>query len=172
VKVAAILAALAAALALQTTMARYLGERGAVVDFTLVVVVMVALTWGPLAGLLCGSMAGLLQDSLSGGILGLGGLVKTIVGFAVGVAGSQFIVTQAFSRFLVFAGASVLQGLCFLAFLYVIEGRPYGPAYRVLLTQASATALTGVLAFKAAEGLPGAVERRRTRRPSSPGRWS
>ena len=54
----------------------------AVTLFVLVVVVYVALTNGPVAGLLTGTIAGLLQDALATGIIGIGGLAKTLAGFA------------------------------------------------------------------------------------------
>ena len=38
----------------------------------------------PVAGMLAGTLGGLLQDMLSGGIVGVGGLAKTLVGFAAG----------------------------------------------------------------------------------------
>ena len=51
------------------------------VDLVLVVVVYIALTGGPVAGLLAGTVGGLVQDALSSGILGMGGLAKTVVAF-------------------------------------------------------------------------------------------
>ena len=50
-------------------------------DLVLVVVVYVALTTGPVSGMLAGSVAGLIQDALSSGVIGIGGLAKSIVGF-------------------------------------------------------------------------------------------
>ena len=43
-----------------------------------------------------------MQDALSSGVIGIGGLAKTIVGFLAGVIGTQFIVTQPLPRFVVF----------------------------------------------------------------------
>ena len=64
------------------------------VNLVLVAVVYVALAYGPVTGLLAGTVGGLAQDALAGGIVGIGGLSKTMVGFAVGVLGAQFIVSQ------------------------------------------------------------------------------
>ena len=47
----------------------------------LIVVVYVGIKSGPVTGLLAGTVAGLIQDALSSGILGIGGLAKTLVGF-------------------------------------------------------------------------------------------
>ena len=77
--------------------------RGTVaVDLVLVVVVYVALTSGPVTGLLAGTLGGLLQDALSSGVIGIGGLAKTVVGFLAGIIGTQFIVAQPLPRFVVF----------------------------------------------------------------------
>ena len=51
---------------------------------------------------LTGTFAGLVQDALSSGVIGIGGLAKTIVGFLAGIVGTQFIVAQSASRFVVF----------------------------------------------------------------------
>ena len=56
----------------------------AVVDLVLVAVVYVALVHGAAAGILAGTFGGLVQDAVSSGILGIGGLAKTLVGFTVG----------------------------------------------------------------------------------------
>ena len=69
--------ATALALALQTTLARFLVRGTVGVDLVLVVVVYAALSSGPVTGLLTGTFAGLLQDALSSGIIGIGGLAKT-----------------------------------------------------------------------------------------------
>ena len=51
------------------------------IDLVLIVVVYVALKSGRSTGMLAGTVAGLIQDALSSGILGIGGLAKTLVGF-------------------------------------------------------------------------------------------
>ena len=109
VKAAGVILAVAAALALQTTLARFVVRGTVAVDLVLVVVVYVALTSGPVTGLLSGHFAGLVQDALSSGVIGIGGLAKTIVGFLAGIIGTQFIVAQPLPRFVVFFGATVLH---------------------------------------------------------------
>ena len=78
VKALGVLIAVALALALQTTLARLLVGGTAAIDLVLVAVVAVALTTGPVGGMLAGSVAGLIQDSLSTGVLGIGGLAKSV----------------------------------------------------------------------------------------------
>ena len=94
VKAAGVILAIALALALQTTLTRFSFAAPIAVDLVLVVVVYVALTSGSVTGLLTGTVAGLMQDALSTGVIGIGGLAKTIVGFLAGIIGTQFIVAQ------------------------------------------------------------------------------
>ena len=97
-KAARIGVALAAVLALQTTLV----ANGAAVDLVLVVVITVAMTSGPVAGLWTGTVGGLLQDALSGGVVGVGGLSKTLVGYVVGRLASQFDVARVWQQLVVF----------------------------------------------------------------------
>jgi rod shape-determining protein MreD len=164
VKAAGIVLAIALSLALQTTLARLVVRGSMAVDLVLVVVVYVALTSGPVTGLLTGTVAGLLQDALSTGVIGIGGLAKTIVGFLAGVIGSQFIVSQSVPRFVVFFGATVLHAVVFMGLYTVLDLRHFGTPYTAVATQAAVNAVVGVVAFQLVELLPGAVERRRADR--------
>lgn len=163
-RVVGVLIAIALALALQTTLARFLVGGTAAIDLVLVVVVYVALTSGPITGMFAGSLAGLIQDALSSGVIGIGGLAKSIVGFVAGVIGQQFIVTAALPRFVTFLAATVSHAAVFMG-LYVLLGlRTFPSPWAAILSQAAGNALIGVLAFTIIEGFPGMVERRRMRR--------
>jgi rod shape-determining protein MreD len=164
VKVAGIALAVALALALQTTIARFLVRGTVAVDLVLVVVVYVGLTSGPVAGLMTGTVAGLIQDALSSGVIGIGGLAKTVVGFLAGVVGTQFIVTHSLPRFVVFLAATALHALIFMGLYTVLDLRHFGTPYAAVGGQALGNAVVGVLAFQLVELLPGAVERRRMQR--------
>jgi rod shape-determining protein MreD len=153
-----------AALALQTTLARFLVRGAAAIDLVLVVVVYVALTSGPTTGLLTGTFAGLVQDALSYGVIGIGGLAKTIVGFLAGIVGTQFIVANSVPRFVVFFGATVLHAVVFMGLYVLLDLRQFGTPYAAVAGQATANAIVGVVAFQLVELLPGAVERRRAAR--------
>jgi rod shape-determining protein MreD len=164
VKAIGVFLAIALALALQTTLARFLVGGTAALDLVLVVVVYVALTTGPVSGMLAGSAAGIIQDALSSGVIGIGGLAKSIVGFAAGVIGQQFIVTAALPRFVMFLAASVAHAGVFMG-LYVLLGlRTFPSPWAAILSQAAGNAVVGMIAFTIIEGLPGMVERRRMRR--------
>jgi rod shape-determining protein MreD len=162
VKAAWVLLATAAAVAVQTTMERWTGA-GAV-DLVLVVVVYNALTSGRVAGLLTGSFAGLVQDTLSGGVIGMAGLSKTVVGFLAGIVGTQFIVAHSASRFVVFYVATVVNAVVFMGLYELLGLRHFGTPFAAVAGQGLGNAIVGVLAFKVIEMLPGAVERRRMAR--------
>ena len=162
-KTAGVIVAVAAALALQTTLARFVIRGTVAVDLGLVVVVYIALTSGPVTGLLAGTFTGLLQDALASGILGIGGLAKTIVGFLAGVIGTQFIVAQPLPRFVVFFGATLLHAVVFIGLYVVLDLTKYSSPYAGVTGQALGNAIVGVVAFQLTELLPGAIERRRAR---------
>jgi rod shape-determining protein MreD len=161
VKAVFVIVAVAAALALQTTAARFLVRGSMAVDLVLVVVVYVALTSGPATGLLSGTFAGLVQDALSSSVIGIGGLANTLVGFLAGIIGTQFIVTASLPRFVVFFAASVLHAIVFMGLYVLLDVRHFGAPYAAVAGQAAANAVVGVIAFQLVELLPGAVERRR-----------
>ena len=171
--------AIALALAVQTTLARFVISGGVRVDLVLVVVVYIALTSGSVTGVWTGTVGGIAQDALSGGIIGVGGLAKTIVGFLVGVTGSQFIVARPLHRFVVLVAASLAHAVCFHG-LYMIDGVRFsamgardlsmldswggGASSTAVLGEALANALVGVVAFQLIEFGPGMLERRRIQR--------
>jgi rod shape-determining protein MreD len=164
VKAAAVLLAIALALALQTTLARFLVGGTAALDLVLVVVVYVALTSGPVTGMLAGSLAGIIQDALSSGVIGIGGLAKSIVGFVAGAVGQQFIVTAALPRFVMFLGATAAHAGIFMG-LYVLLGlRSFPSPWAAILSQAVGNAVVGMTAFMLIESLPGFVDRKRLSR--------
>lgn len=157
-------AAMAAALAVQTTLTTYVRETAAL-DFVLIVVVYLSLTSGPVTGVVAGSVAGLIQDALSSGVMGIGALAKTLVGFAAGRIGTQFIVTAPLPRFVVFLGATVLHATVFMG-LYVVLGlREFSAPYAAVAGQAVGNAVVGVVGFQVLEWLPGFLARRRMQRP-------
>ena len=163
-KAAGVILAIAAALALQTTLTRFLVRDTFAVDLVLVAVVFVGLTEGPISGMLAGTFAGLLQDALASGVIGIGGLAKTIVGFLAGIIGTQFIVTNSLPRFVVFLGATALHALVFMGLYAVLDLRHFGAPYTQVTGQALGNAFVGVIAFEVVELLPGAIERRRAQR--------
>lgn len=163
-KIAAALLAVAVALALQTTLGSLVIRGTAALDLVLIVVVYLALISGPVTGLLLGTAAGLVQDSLSSGIIGIGGLAKTVVGFVAGVLGTQFIVTAPLSRFVVFVLATVLHAGVFMGLYTLLGLRQFDDPWAAVITQAIGNGFFGVVGAQLVELLPGLRERRKGKR--------
>jgi rod shape-determining protein MreD len=167
VKALGVLAGISLALVIQTTVTPYLPGGAAPVDLVLVAVVYVALTTGPVGGLLAGTVAGLIQDALSGGItgiIGIGGLAKSVVGFFVGAIGQQFIVTAALPRLVMFMAATALHAAVFMGLYAALDLRMFPTPWTDIGAQVIGNALVGMIAFGVIEATPGMVERRRFRR--------
>ena len=168
---------IAAALALQTSFARFFAPASNLLDLVLVAVVYIALADGPTAGLVAGAVAGLAQDALSAtgasevavgaglaaarSIIGIGGLAKTVVGFVAGIIGSQFIVARPLPRALVFFTATVAHAIMFEGLYRVLQAHQE-EVFGAIFSQAGANAFVGVLVFQIADLVPGFVDRRRS----------
>jgi rod shape-determining protein MreD len=164
VKAAGVLLAIIVALALQTTVVPFVWSGKSTIDLVLVVVVYTALQFGPTTGLLTGAMAGMAQDALSGGIIGVGGLAKTIVGFMAGTIGSQFIVTNWLPRFVVLLLGAALNAICILGLYAVIDKHGLSIPWRTASPQMLLTAFVGIMLIQAVQAIPGFLMRRRLRR--------
>ena len=164
-KSAVALAAIVLSIAVQTTLARYIFRGSSTaIDLVLIVVVYIAIKSGPVTGLVAGTVAGLIQDTLSSGILGIGGLAKTMVGFLAGLLGTQFIVTAPLPRFLILVVATVLHAAIFMGLYTLLNLRQFPAPYPAIVGQAFGNAFVGVVAFQMIEWLPGFVDRRRAGR--------
>lgn len=163
----------AAGLVLQTSLTRFTVGGGWALDLVLVAVCFCALMWGPAAGLFAGTLGGLAQDALSGGVLGVGGMSKTLVGFLAGAVGQQFIVAQFVPRLLVFVAGTFVHQLVFWGLYALIDQRATVVPWASVTMQAFINAAIGLLVFQIIELAPGFASRRRARRSrlSSGGRW-
>jgi len=164
VKTAVVLIAIAAALVLQTTLSGLMVGGAIGVDLVLVAIVYLALAYGAVTGMLAGTIGGLAQDALAGGIVGIGGMSKTLIGFAVGVLGAQFNLTSTVPRLVMFVATTFVHQLLFEGLHSMIGGRPFGLQYSGTLVQALVNGLVGVTAFLLVERGPEAVQRRRMSR--------
>ena len=161
---AAAVAAILIAIAAQTTLATLVFQGSSAIDLVLIVVVFVAIKSGPVTGLMAGTVAGLIQDALSSGVLGIGGLAKTIVGFLAGVLGTQFIVTAPLPRFLLLLMATALHAAIFMGLYTLLNLRQFPSPYPLVVGQAVGNAFVGVILFQVIEWFPGFVDRRRAGR--------
>ncbi len=149
-----------AAFLLQLALRNLLVLGTAPLDLILVAVVYIALTAGPTSGVLAGACAGLAQDALSSGIIGIGGLAKTVVGYIVGQAGTQFIVSGPLPRFVTFVASTVIHAVIFMGLNELLGLAHFGFPWGGVLGQGVANAVVGIVILQAIELLPGAIERR------------
>lgn len=155
---------LALALVLQTTVVPGLAGAGVPVDLVLVTVVLVAISSGSVGGLWVGTVGGLLQDALSGGVIGVGGLAKTLVGYAVGAFAVQFNVSRSWHQALVVLFASLVHAGCFVGLYSLLSDDGTITSYGGGVTQAVANAVVGGGVAMALGAAPAALTRRRLRR--------
>lgn len=153
-KTAAVVAVVAAAVTLQMSLTRFTVGGHWTFDLVLVAVAYVALRWGPTAGVLGGTLGGLTQDALAGSTIGVGGLATTIVGFAMGVIGSQFIVARPLPRMLLVAGATVVHRLIIAVIFGAIDLRWPGVLWLAMLGETTLNALAAFILFQGIEMAP------------------
>jgi rod shape-determining protein MreD len=144
--------ALALAFAIQSALTLILPGPGRLLDPFLVVVVYCGLTGGETQGMLAGAAAGWIQDTQFGGtVTGLSALTKLIIGFAVGVAATRFLMAATSARLLVLFAATLVDALVFERLALVFEIGASEVSLRLLFARAIANAVLGVLAFQALE---------------------
>ena len=163
-KTAAVVLAIGGALVLQMTLSGLMVGGTIAVNLVLVAIVYLALAYGAISGMLAGMVGGLAQDALAGGIVGIGGMTKTIVGFVVGVLGAQFNLSSTVPRLVIFVAATFVHEVMFEALHAMIGGRHFGLQYSATLVQALVNGLVGVTAFVIVERGPEAMQRRRMSR--------
>jgi rod shape-determining protein MreD len=166
VRTAILVLALAASLVAQATLAGLFVGGTIAVNLVLVAVVYLALAYGPVTGLLAGTIGGLIQDALGGGIVGIGGLTKTLLGFVVGVLSAQFNLSTMVPRLVMFVAATFVHEMIFEGLQAIAQGRHYSLKLSVVLLQSLVNGLIGVLAFLIVENGPQAIANRRMRRAS------
>jgi rod shape-determining protein MreD len=158
------------AVMVQVALARYAVGGRWVFDLVLVGVAFVALQGGPMAGMMAGTIGGLMQDVLSGGIVGVGGLAKTVVGCLAGVVGTQFVVARPSARTLIVAATTVVHRLTVVGLQALIDLQWTGVPWRAIAVETGFNAGAGLLVFHGAQALPGMLARQRMSRRSSLGR--
>lgn len=162
-----VFAVVAAAVLLQVAFARFaIGGRFSF-DFVLVGVVFAAVESGAVAGMLAGTIGGLMQDFVAGGVVGVSGLVNTLVGYITGTFGTRFVVAKAHARALIVGAATIIHYLMLASLHAVITQTWPVIVWTAMLEAVVINALVGWVAFQLTEAVPGAMARGRSRRRPS-----
>lgn len=144
--------ALLGALLVQTALTQIAPGHARILDPFLIVVVYCALTGGEMHGMLAGAAAGWVQDIHFGGsVLGLSGLTKILLGFAVGVASTRFHLIEAPARALVVFLATAADALIYVQLAAVFDVASYPVTPLGILFRAVVNAVLGVAAYEAIE---------------------
>jgi cell shape-determining protein MreD len=137
------------ALVASTAFGQLLPGLGRIVDPFLLVVVYCGLRGGETHGMLSGLAAGWVQDvHFAGPVLGISPLTKVVVGFAVGLAGTRFLLVGLGGRTIVLLAAAAADALLFqwLAAVFDVRVIDLGPLG--LLWRATVNAGLGVGLFE------------------------
>ena len=156
------------AVLLQIVLARFAIGGRMTFDLVLVGVVFVALQAGPVPGMLAGTIGGLVLDLFSGGVVGVGGLLKTLIGYFAGLLGTRLVVAKPYARAAIVGAATLVHGFIAVTLGTVIDGWS-GIPWPAMLWETAMNTVAGYIAFLAIEAMPGAVGRGRTRQRSA---WS
>ncbi|HSB60216.1 MAG TPA: rod shape-determining protein MreD [Vicinamibacteria bacterium] len=116
-------------------------------DLPLVMVVLLALRRGPVAGCAAGFVAGLVQDSTGGGLIGVQALTKALVGFAIGSVAGRLRATQPLVQVPGLVVLSLAEGLARFALLQLFHfPAPFGELMTyVIVPQALYNGFLGAL---------------------------
>ena len=147
-------AALVAVALLQVLLASYAPTLARFCDLFTILVVYYALTSPPALAMIVGSSTGLVEDALLGGLLGMNGFKKTLIGYLVGSFGTLFMLNQALPRFGILFLATFLDPIAELG-LSAALGRGFTfPGLLDLLQKAIGNGVLGLMFFWAASRLP------------------
>ena len=91
------------------------------IDLPLVVTVYFGLQRAPVLGMITGMIAGLGGDAIGGGILGVGGFSKTLIGYLVGAASVRLSLENPLARLSVVAVASAGNTVLFVGLHQMLE---------------------------------------------------
>ena len=143
--------ALLIAFLLQSALTHIVPNQARMVDLFVLVVVYCGLVGGETHAMLAGAAGGWVQDvQFGGGVVGLSGLTKTMVGFGVGLAGSRFQLTEPMARVMVLFVATLVDALVFERLAAAFDVRLQTLSLAGLFTRSVLNAaLGGVLFFYA-----------------------
>jgi rod shape-determining protein MreD len=115
-----ILLTIAVALFLQLLLGKYL-KFFKYIDLSLLVTVYFSLQREPLLGMMTGLAAGLGGDIIAGGILGVGGFSKTLIGYIISMASVKLSIENPLARLAAVALASIVNTALYIGLYRMLE---------------------------------------------------
>jgi rod shape-determining protein MreD len=145
------------ALSLQMLLPKFVGVFR-YVDLPLIVTIYFALQRAPLLGMAVGVVAGIGGDAVIGGILGVGGFCKTLIGYMAAIASVKLSLEHPLARVAVVAIASAANTIFFVGLYQMLEQEralqqalPYVSSWqefgKTIGWKALADTLTSILVF-------------------------
>ena len=140
--------ALLVAFLLQSALTHIVPRQARMVDLFVLVLVYCGLVGGETHAMLAGAAGGWMQDvQFGGGVVGLSGLTKVLVGFGVGLSGTRFHLTEPGARVLVLFAATLVDALVFERLASAFDVRIETLSLGGLLTRATLNAALGGVIF-------------------------
>ena len=140
--------ALLVAFLFQSALTHIVPRQARMVDLFVLVLVYCGLVGGETHAMLAGAAGGWVQDvQFGGGVVGLSGLTKVLVGFGVGLSGTRFHLTEPGARVLVLFAATLADALVFERLASAFDVRIETMSLGGLLTRATLNAALGGVVF-------------------------
>jgi len=163
-KVVMLVAMVVVSVAVQATAARVFDLTFANIDLPLVVVVLASLSGGPIVGLWVGTLAGFLQDVMSGGLIGVSGLAKSLIGVTVGLLATRLMFTGRWYQLLLIVPATIMNVVLFVGVYRLISFAAPAVDGVNVLQQAVLNVAAGFVGIGISEQVPSLWSRLRRRR--------
>jgi len=123
------------------------------IDFSLVVVVYIALQRDAWKALVVGTLAGLIVDAASGGLIGAGGFSKTLTAYIIYFAATRVNLENPLLRIPVLAAASLLDSAIYVFWHKVLSYPPVAPFVQTMSYKLIATTVVGTLVLYVLDAL-------------------
>lgn len=133
---------------LEILLSRMLPELRRYLDLPLILVLYLSIHSTAAKGAFWGTCFGLLADLLSGTLLGLNGLSKTLIGFLVGILRLRAAVEDALGRMLLLGAAACLDTVLIVAILDLLGRAFLDSSVPFFVMRGLLTAVFGVFVFR------------------------
>lgn len=122
-------------------------------DLSIVILVYIALSRGPVAGVVFGFVLGLLADIFTPQTLGFGALVKCLIGFSVGSFKDSLYLDSFYSKGGMIFFALILNDLLYYVFTRGLNSSTLETLFNYSLLSAVYTSIVGMFIFMVLSGI-------------------